>query len=196
MKPVSEAFDELGVAYAVGGSVAGLAHGFSRFTMDVDIVAALQEKHVAEFSHRLRNANFFVDEEMIIDAVRHRHSFNVFDENTGFKVDVFITSGSAWDEQVLARREPGYLGDDKEPAFTVESVEDLALSKLRWFKMSGGVSDRQWNDVLGVLKLNFFDLDFDYLQRWARELKIHDLLEKALDEAGITDTNKITGMEL
>ncbi|HLF74383.1 MAG TPA: hypothetical protein VI524_08560 [Anaerolineales bacterium] len=46
--------------------------------------------------------------------------------------------------------------------------------------MGGEVSDRQWRDVLGVLKTRQGDLDLDYLRRWANELKVSDLLERAL----------------
>lgn len=50
--------------------------------------------------------------------------------------------------------------------------------------MGGEVSDRQWRDILGVMKIREGDLDFDYLRKWARELNVIDLFERALNEAG------------
>jgi hypothetical protein len=50
--------------------------------------------------------------------------------------------------------------------------------------MGGEVSDRQWRDILGVLKTRAGELELDYLQKWAAELKVGDLLERALKEAG------------
>jgi hypothetical protein len=47
----------------------------------------------------------------------------------------------------------------------------------------GGVSDRQWQDILGVLKVQRGKLDLDYLRRMAVEMSIADLLEKALAES-------------
>jgi hypothetical protein len=47
------------------------------------------------------------------------------------------------------------------------------------------VSEHQWNDVLGVLKVQKESLDMTYLHHWASELKVEDLLERALRDAGI-----------
>lgn len=106
---------------------------------------------------------------------------------TGIKIDVFISKARPYDLEITARRELETMSDGHTPAFYVESAEDLALSKIAWFKSGGEVSDHQWNDVLGVLKINAFDLDFNYLERWARELSISDLLEKALNQAGLKE---------
>ena len=39
--------------------------------------------------------------------------------------------------------------------------------------------DRQWGDVLGVLKVQSGSLDREYLEHWARLLNISDLLGRA-----------------
>jgi hypothetical protein len=67
----------------------------------------------------------------------------------------------------------------------IASAEDTVLAKLQWYRDTGGVSDRQWNDVLGVLKVQAAALDRAYLDEWARELSLTDLLRRALDEAGL-----------
>ena len=51
--------------------------------------------------------------------------------------------------------------------------------------MGGKLSKQQWNDVLGVLKVQEDSLDTEYLQRWAAELKLTDLLEQAYRDAGV-----------
>jgi hypothetical protein len=88
--------------------------------------------------------------------------------------------------EVTERREPETMNDTP-PAFWVQSAEDLVLSKLRWFRATNETSDRQWNDVLGVLKMQCFDIDIDYMQKWAPEIGVADLLERALDESGLTE---------
>lgn len=186
MQPVGQAFDAAGVSYAVVGSVAGLSHGWARQTMDVDVLAALRPEDVAPFVAQL-GADYFVDEHQVRDAVRHKGSFNIFHVATGFKIDVFVSGGSSYDKQVTARRELETMRDDVEPAFYVQSAEDLLLSKLRWYRAGGGASDRQWCDILGVLNVQQFVVDFDYLDHWARDLGVTDLLHKALDEAGLKE---------
>ncbi len=66
---------------------------------------------------------------------------------------------------------------------SLASPEDTILSKLEWYRMGGEVSDRQWRDILGVLKTRSGELDLGYLRTWAGELKVADLLERALKEA-------------
>jgi hypothetical protein len=185
MKPVAEAFEELQVPYAVMGSVAGLTHGYSRFTMDIDVVAFLHRENVAAFVSRLQD-DYYVDENMIRDAIRHHRSFNLLHHETGLKVDVFIPTETEWNRQVTARRKPEMM-DEEASAFWVQTAEDLVLSKLRWFRATNETPQRQWSDVLGVLKMQMFNLDFDYMGKWAREIKVFDLLERALDESGITE---------
>jgi len=67
------------------------------------------------------------------------------------------------------------------------SPEDTVLAKLEWFRLGGEVSDRQWRDVLGVLKVQGERLDLVYLRRWAAALRIADLLEQALAQTGQAD---------
>lgn len=61
----------------------------------------------------------------------------------------------------------------------------MILTKLEWYNMGGGVSDRQWNDILGVLKVQGNSLDFAYLRHWAKELGVTGQLARALDDAGL-----------
>ncbi len=57
------------------------------------------------------------------------------------------------------------------------------MFKPEWYRMAGEVSDRQWRDILGVMKTRADDLDRVYLRKWALELKVIDLLERAFGEA-------------
>jgi hypothetical protein len=47
----------------------------------------------------------------------------------------------------------------------------------------GEISERQWRDILCVLKTREGELDLEYLIKWARDLNAADLLERALREA-------------
>ena len=46
---VSRLFEDLGVPYLIGGSVASSALGVARTTLDVDMVADLHDQHVDAF---------------------------------------------------------------------------------------------------------------------------------------------------
>jgi hypothetical protein len=186
MVKVARAFEALGVPYMVGGSMASSAHGLQRLTQDVDFVADLKAEHVAALVAALEG-EFYIDDPMIRDAIRHRTSFNVIHWETMDKADIFISNGSPWAREEMRRRCPNHP-DPSNPEVTIffSSPEDTVLHKLDWYRQGGGISDRQWSDIQGVLKVQGEALDFSYLRRWAGDLELNDLLDRALDDAGLT----------
>jgi hypothetical protein len=183
--PVVEAFEQLGIDYYVGGSVASLAHGIYRTTAGVDIVADIRIIDVEPFVLYLQDS-FYLDADSIKEAIKHRSEFSLLHYKTMFKVDIFIPKNRPFDLAVRSRVEEGTLTDSQiDHPFIVESPEDVVLTKLEWYKMGGEVSDRQWKDVLGILKLRGTALELQYLRHWAIVLKISDLLERALEDAGL-----------
>ena len=100
-----------------------------------------------------------------------------------FKVDVFVAKPRAFDRSQLARRQLHLLSEDPERYAYVTSAEDIVLSELEWYRMGGEVSDCQWRDVLGVLKVQGDRLDRDYMQHMATDLGVADLLQRVWGEA-------------
>lgn len=49
LTPLIEAFERLGIAYYIGGSVASSVHGRRRYTQDVDVVAALSQGRASSY---------------------------------------------------------------------------------------------------------------------------------------------------
>lgn len=179
---VVHAFKHLHVDYFVGGSVASSIHGTPRSTNDVDCVADLKLVHVPLLVMALRDA-FYIDADQVRHAVSRRSSFNVIFLETMFKVDVFVLKDDPLAREEMRRRQRVKVGSDEEE-IDVASPEDTILQKLHWYRLGGGVSDRQWDDLLGVLKVQK-DLDWSYLSHWSRHLDVHELYHEALRDAGI-----------
>jgi len=179
---VAQTLEQLGVAYAVGGSLASSLHGMMRSTLDVDIVADMRLEHIPPLVAAL-SKEFYADDEMMRDAIERHSSFNLIHYETAFKVDIFIRKTRAFDQMQLERRRTSVIATDPEESIYIVSPEDIILAKLEWYRMGGEVSDRQWRDILGVLKTRAGELDLDYLRKWANELKVSDLLERSLKES-------------
>lgn len=179
---VTDVLEKMGIPYAVGGSLSSSVHGVMRSTLDVDIVADLRLEHIRPFVTALSPV-FYADDEMMRDAIEHHSSFNLIHYETAFKVDIFIPKERTFDRMQLERRIASIIATDPEHIVYVTSPEDIILSKLEWYRMGDEVSDRQWRDILGVVKMKSDQLDLAYLRRWAKELAVEDLLERALQEA-------------
>lgn len=181
---VVAALEAAGVRYFLGGSVASALYGEARSTRDIDLVAAMAPHHVAPFLAALGPA-FYADATAINAAVAAGRSFNVIHLDTMVKADIFIFKADAFGRSQLTRRTARQLDENDPTPIYVASAEDTVLAKLQWYHQGGGVSDRQWNDVLGVLKVQGGSLDCAYLAEWARELGLTDLLRRALEDAGL-----------
>lgn len=178
---VTEVFEKLGVPYLIGGSLASTLYGMIRTTQDSDIVAEMKLEHLQTFVSALAD-EFYVDDEMIADSIKRYSSFNIIHRESMFKVDVFIPRARPFLQSQLARAQRQVFTFETEVGAKFASPEDTILSKLEWYRMGGEVSDRQWRDILGVLKTRAGELDLGYLRQWAGELKVSDLLERALQE--------------
>lgn len=181
--PVVAALRRLGVKYYICGSLASTYHGLARTTADVDLVADLSRSDVSAFVKSIRE-RYYVDETMIYEAIAKRSCFNVIYLPTSFKVDVFIAKDRKYDKEAMGRIEENMLDAELPDArFFLPSPEDVVLSKLEWYRLGDEVSERQWRDIAGVLKVNRGSLDGQYMKHWAAELGVADLLEKAWKEA-------------
>jgi hypothetical protein len=180
---VIKVFEKLGIAYHIGGSLASSAFGIARSTLDVDIVADIKPEQAPDISESLRE-EFYVDCEMILNAIQRQSSFNLIHLETLFKVDVFLLKNHPFDQQAFSRRVQKAFSEDASSQIFFATPEDIILHKLTWYKAGQEVSDRQWNDVLGVLKVQGSQLDMVYLKGWAEKLTVFNLLMKAIREAG------------
>jgi hypothetical protein len=178
---VLELLERLGVRYVVGGSFASSAHGVPRSTNDADVVVEMSASQARGLANQL-GEEFYSDVRMMEDALERGISFNVIHLPSNFKIDFFPSGQDAFRRSELDRRRSEPLG---QATVHFSSPEDIILAKLRWYRDGGEVSERQWRDVLGVIEVQGDRLDRSHLRRWAFDLLVLDLLERALAEARI-----------
>ncbi|PYS32482.1 MAG: hypothetical protein DMG14_34425 [Acidobacteria bacterium] len=173
--------NDLQIQYVVGGSMASSVYGIPRATQDVDLMANVKLDHVERLTAALE-PEFYVASELIVDAVHQQTSFNVVHLQTMFKADVFVAADNEWSREEMSRARTEVVLPEEALAIRFSSPEDTILHKLLWYRIGGHESDKQWNDILGILRIQGNSLDFAYLERWAGSLKIDDLLGRARTE--------------
>lgn len=133
-------------------------------------------------------ANYYISESSITDALNTKSSFNLIHLETLIKADIFVLKDTPYHQLSFQRRIKDYLDEDKKDTeYFLATPEDMVLNKLAGYKLGGSVSDRQWNDLLGVLKIQKQNLDKEYLLKWAQELKISSLLKQAFADSGFEE---------
>ena len=178
-------FDELGLRYALGGSMASSLLGEPRSTVDVDMAVAMDPASGEALLERVGH-EFYVPVDSARTAIRSRSSFNLVDTVNALKVDIFVLGDGLLDRMQIERRVlvqiPGA------PAgIWVTSAEDQVLRKLDWYRQGERVSDRQWRDVVGILRVHHEVIDRTYLAASAQALDLVDDLAEAFRQSGVGD---------
>ncbi|MBE0669230.1 MAG: hypothetical protein IH588_01460 [Anaerolineales bacterium] len=118
---VTDVLEHIGVKYVIGDSLASALHGVARATMDAGIVANIQEEHVTPFVHALKEA-FYVDDQMIRDAIQHQMSFNLIHLQTLFKIDIFVAKDRDFDHLQIERRTAYPLSSGSQQSIYIASA--------------------------------------------------------------------------
>lgn len=171
--------DRLGIPYLVGGSMASSVYGEPRSTLDVDVVADLRPLQVAALVRALER-DYYVDADAVESASRGGTSFNAIHLESGIKVDLFVAGDDPFEHERLRNRVSVHLGPSDNDRVFVDTAEHTLLRKLEWFRRGGEVSDRQWRDVVAIVRVQGDGLDRERLERWAEVLGVGDLLRKVL----------------
>ena len=173
---VARALDAVAVPYFLGGSLASSLQGEPRATNDIDFVVDLDAARVDPLANVL-GSDFAVDRDAMREAVRLRASCNVFFLPLVTKIDFFVLKKDAFDASEFARKKDVRVrGED---TIVVKSAEDSVLRKLLWFVEGGEVSERQWRDVVEILRVSGPTLEDAYLDEWAPRLALTEHLARA-----------------
>lgn len=181
LKDFSKILDSLEIRYAIGGSIASSVYGQVRFTQDADVMVESFSSKASLFYDKVQEL-FYISKEAMQHALQSRTCFNIIHLETAFKIDIFISKATSFDCQVFLRAGKIRLGQTENETFFFVSSEDIILLKLLWYEQGQRVSEKQWNDILGVIITQKQSLDIDYLNMWAKSLSVQNLLEKALKQ--------------
>lgn len=168
----------LRIPYLIGGSLASGVHGIGRTTFDVDLVARVSIKQVEQLAASL-GKDWYVDIETARTGIPAGRSFNIIHTKSGDKFDIFPANSGFHMSQLerAVRTAVEFAGEAAE--YPVATAEDILLAKLQWFQSGGEVSERQWNDILGIISHSRV-LDREYMDYWATVLGVAALLSRAL----------------
>jgi hypothetical protein len=179
LREVIAALDSAGIRYAIGGSLASSARSIWRSTADVDLIAAILPAQVDAFIRAL-GSDWYADVDEARRAISAGRSFNLIHMRSVQKVDVF-PAREAFHRTQLDRATILPLTEDQ-VLCRITTAEDILLAKLRWYSDGGGVSDRQWSDITTLIATNT-TMDWEYVNQWASQLRVAELLHKARADA-------------
>ena len=175
LEEVASILTRSGIPYMVTGSFASSMLGMPRTTRDLNVVIAPEPDQLQCLIPALNPDAWYIDPTVVRDAVERKTKFNVIHLDSGWKVDVILRKNRPWSREEFSRRTPLLVGGTE---IMFLRAEDSILSKLEWVRQGGSL--RQIEDAGTVLDMQGDAIDFEYLEHWAKELDLVDLLDKIL----------------
>lgn len=178
---VAQILESLEIPYLVGGSLASGIWGEMRYTQDIDLVVEMESDQIESFFNAF-SPRFYLSELAMKEAIKLGQSFNLIDNQTGWKIDIFILTKNPFKQSRFQRRQKVSV-NEKGEKLNFSTAEDTILQKLLWYGMTEKKSTQQWRDILGILKLQQSALDLAYLHYWANYLNLTEDLQQAFQES-------------
>jgi hypothetical protein len=180
---IAAALDQAGITYMLCGSFASAYYSAPRSTQDIDFVIAATPAQLRAFVQSLVSDEYYVDLDAALEAHKRQSLFNVIDLATGWKIDLIIRKSRDFSQEEFRRRQPVNLYDI---SLFVATAEDIIVSKLEWAKLAQ--SQRHIEDVAGILRARWGELDRSYLGKWILELRLRTEWDDAVRAAGIDES--------
>lgn len=172
LQKIIEVFEKLSIPYLVTGSVASMAYGEPRLTNDIDVVADIHLSHIPALMAAFPKEEYYIDEDMIRQAIGQIGQFNIIHPASGLKVDVMIKQNTPFDQSRFKRVRKIYPGSY---SADFASPEDVIIKKMEYYKLGG--SEKHLRDITGIIKISGESLDKAYISKWADELGLNEIWE-------------------
>jgi hypothetical protein len=161
------ALEDSGIPYMLTGSFARSFHGAPRTTQDLDRVIDPSSESLERLLEQFPADLYYVNRFAALQAYDDKSLFNVIDLRSGWKIDFICRKTRPFSIREFERRQ---RAEFQKMSLYIATAEDVVLSKLEWAKMGG--SERQIEDVAGILRTQREVLDIAYLEHWVSALGV------------------------
>ena len=161
---VIQVLEKIDVPCMVVGGFAAIFYGEPRFTIDVDLVADIQPRHIKPFMDAFPVPEYYASEEGIRDALLRCYPFNVIQSSTGAKIDIVPLPKDIFTRLAFQRRQRIEYDEAGHTADFI-TAEDIVIAKLMAYRETK--SDKHWRDARGVLAMQWGELNLDAIRRGA-----------------------------
>jgi len=176
--------EELGVVYAIGGSVAAMMYSQPRLTIDVDVMVSAPVRQLSQLVQAVLSRQVYITplENIIETNLPYGLPFNIIDGTIGTKADLYIAKNTGMDASAMARRRRLVWDRETGAEAWFLSPEDVILYKLSYYRQGGEVAQKHPTDIANMLSVIGSKLDLAYLTQWATEIGVADLWQALWDE--------------
>lgn len=170
LRRLVQVFDSLGIPYALGGSLASVAYGEPRATLDIDVIAELGPEAATALKQGFPPPDFYLDVEAARTAIDRHEQFNIIHPASGFKADIFVAHDEVQRSQIARRRRLPALPDLIAP---FSPPEELIIKKLQYYQAGG--SEKHLRDVAAMLRISGEEIDRVLVSGIAERVDVIDL---------------------
>jgi hypothetical protein len=166
-------FAMVNVPYYITRGVAAITYGEPHTTRDLDVVISVPRQTINSLVVALEVADFYVPG--VEDAVSGRmRTLQITQVTTISRADLVLAEENEYEQLKFQRRRLITLPNGTQVYLALP--EDVVVNKLRWGQQSQ--SEKQWRDVLGVLKIQQDHLNYNYMHQWAAAFDLSEQLDQ------------------
>ncbi len=178
LKYLINAFEKLGIHYFITVSIGSIFYVEQRFTNDIDVVVDIDERDVPGLVSSFPEGEFYINEDSIHDAIKHKRQFNIIHPSSGLKIDVIVSKKDDFDNSRFARKHR--ISPIENTEANLSSPEDVIIMKMKFYKE--GESEKHIRDITGMLKVSGDIIDRKYIEDWANKLALQDIWEAIINK--------------